>query len=143
MRGRVRLQKVGQGGAEIALFVVEHHEPVSLVGASVVTCRSLGQSQEPLTMQLSERVHIFRPKLVELPGGIVADRFREPVAHTGSIGIGLNEALVDERRKQLEYFEIGKLVSCADGLCCLERPPAREDGEAAQQVAFRRAEQVV
>ncbi len=88
---------------------------------------------------LADRVAVARG--IELLHRILAHRLEHRVA--AGIRVERHERLVDESREELEDVACRDLASCGNGLGGVEREPAREHGEAAQQRALRLGEKVV
>src|SRR6185503_20361417 len=81
---------------------------------------------------------------LELLGGELADRVEHPEAQAALDVLGPDEALVDEERQaldDLDAVELGRRA--ADGLGAVELAAADEHGQAGEQAALARAEQVV
>src|SRR5205823_4310523 len=74
---------------------------------------------------------------------VLADRLEQPVAHARAVLIDDHERLVDERGQQVEDRQGLQSGARADFLDGVERPAAREHGQAAEQHPLVVAQQLV
>jgi hypothetical protein len=68
-----------------------------------------------------------------------------PAIALHSVGAALREdhGLVDQTREHVQRVGVGVVFSCADPLGCVQRPPAGEHGQSAEQPALVVSQQIV
>ena len=133
-----------QRGLEVVVLRLEAIEPGDLLGTAAPALRLLGQGQEPGLVPAAQPHDLAgraRPLVAVLP-----DRLQQPIPGDRSPGVGgLDEdhGLVHELRQEVERLSGVELGSGADALDRLEREPACEHRQAAEQRLLRLREQVV
>ena len=73
--------------------------------------------------------------------GVLADRLQHAIP--AIVEVRDDERLVDKTHQQIENLRLLDLAAGADLLGCVERPAAREHGQATEQHTLRRRKQVV
>ena len=110
---------------------MEPVEPRFLVRPSEFGLGPLGESEAPPKMAVPKSCFLAGlPKSFER---VLPDRLEHREAGLLLRALQPDEALVDQRRQAVEHVE----VAPADALGGLERPAAREDGQAGEELAAR------